>query len=104
MREVSSLADISVASWTPTSDATRIPEVRHNLRLVVETTKSELEGLAREAKTLEARKKYLREEDARLRKKIKDEADRECTSPVALRGTDPRFSHCASSTNSPSRR
>lgn len=80
LREVSSLADVSVASWTPTSDATRIPEVRHNLRLVVESAKGDLEGLAREAKALESRKKYLREEDVRLRKKIKDEADRECTS------------------------
>ena len=80
LREISSLADVSVASWTPTSDATRIPELRHNLRLVVESAKSDLDGLAREAKTLEARKQYLRQEDARLRKKIKDEADRECTS------------------------
>jgi tuftelin-interacting protein 11 len=45
--------------------------------LVVESTKGDLESLAREAKALEARKKYLREEDARLRRKIKDEADRE---------------------------
>lgn len=79
MREVSSIADVSVASWTPTSDATRIPEVRHNLRLVVESAKSDLEGLAREAKVLEARKRHLREEDVRLRRKIKDEADRERT-------------------------
>ena len=48
------------------------------MRLVVESAKSDLEGLAREAKTLEAKKKYLRQEDSRLRKKIKDEADREC--------------------------
>ena len=43
--------------------------------MVVESAKGDLEGLAREAKALEARKKYLREEDARLRKKIKEEAD-----------------------------
>jgi tuftelin-interacting protein 11 len=47
--------------------------------LVVESAKSDLEGLAREAKALAARKKYLREEDVRMRKKIKDEADRKCT-------------------------
>jgi len=72
---------VSLSSWTPTSDTTRIPEVRHNLRLVVESTKGDLEGLAREAKALEARKKHLREEDARLRRRIKDEADRECVLP-----------------------
>jgi tuftelin-interacting protein 11 len=46
--------------------------------LVVESTKSDLDSLAREAKAMEARKKHLREEDARLRRKIKEEADREC--------------------------
>lgn len=100
-REISSLADVSIASWTPTSDSTRIPEVRHNLRLVVESAKTDLEGLAREAKALEARKKYLREEDARLRKKIKDEAECECISFPSLRLTNPTPSNCASSTNSP---
>ena len=43
--------------------------------MVVESTKSDLEALAREAKTLASRKEYLREEDERLRRKIKDEAD-----------------------------
>lgn len=81
---MSSLADVSVASWTPTSDATRIPEIRHNLRLVVESAKSDLEGIAREAKALEVRKKYLREEDARLRKKIKDEANCKCISFLSI--------------------
>lgn len=74
-REVSSLADVSLASWTPTADPMRLPEVRHNLRLITEACKGDLDGLAREAKTLEERKKWVRAEDARLRKKVEEEAE-----------------------------
>ncbi|KAK2463587.1 hypothetical protein APHAL10511_004338 [Amanita phalloides] len=74
-REVSSIADLSINSWTPTADSTRIPEVRHNIRLIADACKSDLEGLAREAKVLEERKKYVTNEDVRLRKRIKEEAE-----------------------------
>ncbi|OBZ73835.1 Tuftelin-interacting protein 11 [Grifola frondosa] len=74
-REVASLADISLASWTPTADATRLPEVRHNLRLITETCKGDLDGLAREARALEERKKWIRDEDVRLRKRVQEEAE-----------------------------
>ncbi|EJD51791.1 TFP11-domain-containing protein [Auricularia subglabra TFB-10046 SS5] len=71
-RELTSLAEM--ASWTPSTDAMRIPEVRHNLRLIVDMCKGELDGLAREARALEERKKWVNAEDARLRKKMADEA------------------------------
>ncbi|KAG6908973.1 hypothetical protein DXG01_002581 [Tephrocybe rancida] len=74
-REISSLADVSLNPWSPTNDPTRIPEVRHNIRLIAESCKSDLDGLAREAKALDQRKKYAAEEDARLRKKVADEAE-----------------------------
>ena len=70
------MADVSVASWTPTSDPLRLPELRHNLRLINDACKSDLEGLAREARTLEERKKWVRAEDLRLRKKVEEEAER----------------------------
>lgn len=73
MREVSSLADI--ASWTPSTDTMRIPEVRHNLRLIVDVAKGELDGLAREAKAAQDRKQWIQKEDIRLRHAIKEEAD-----------------------------
>lgn len=76
MREISSLTDIASASWTPSTDLTRIPEVRHNLRLIVDVAKGDLDGLAREAKALEARKRWVHTEDARLRRKIQEEAER----------------------------
>ncbi|KAH9930300.1 GC-rich sequence DNA-binding factor-like protein-domain-containing protein [Fomitopsis serialis] len=75
LREVSSLADVSMASWTPTSDPMRLPEVRHNLRLITEACKGDLDGLAKEAKALGERKKWIQAEDARLRKKVNEEAE-----------------------------
>ncbi|KAF9479587.1 TFP11-domain-containing protein [Pholiota conissans] len=74
-REVSSLADINLNSWAPTNDVTRIPEVRHNVRLIAEACKSDLDGLAREAKALRERKQFVISEDARLRKRVEDEAE-----------------------------
>lgn len=75
-REVSSLADISLNAWSPSNDPTRIPEVRHNIKLITDACKSDLDGLAREAKALQERKKFVVSEDARLRKKVEDEAER----------------------------
>ena len=80
MREISSLTDIVSASWAPSADAMRIPEVRHNLRLIVDAAKGDLDGLAREAKALEVRKTWVHTEDARLRRKIREEAERESDS------------------------
>ncbi|TDL21778.1 TFP11-domain-containing protein [Rickenella mellea] len=74
-REIKSLADVSISSWTPTSDTTRIPEVRHNLRLIAESCKGDLDGLAKEAKALEGRRKWARDEDLRLRRRVDEEAD-----------------------------
>jgi tuftelin-interacting protein 11 len=74
-REVASLADISLSSWTPSTDPTRIPEVRHNLRLIVDACKNDLDGLAREAKALEERKRFIAQENIRLQKKVTDEAE-----------------------------
>ncbi|KAF5387349.1 hypothetical protein D9757_005818 [Collybiopsis confluens] len=74
-REVSSLADVSINQWAPTVDATRIPEVRYNVRLIAESCKTDLDGLAREGKLLAERKKLVVQEDLRLRKRIEDEAE-----------------------------
>ncbi|KAK0446791.1 GC-rich sequence DNA-binding factor-like protein-domain-containing protein [Armillaria borealis] len=63
-REVSSLADISLNTWSPSNDPTRIPEVRHNIRLIADACKTDLDGLAREAKSLDDKKKWVVKEDA----------------------------------------
>ena len=75
-REISSLAEM--ASWTPSADM-RIPEVRHNLRLIVDMSKGELDGLAKEARTVQERRKWIEREDVRLRKKMAEEAQRAFT-------------------------
>lgn len=69
------MADVSLNSWSPSNDPTRIPEVRHNIRLIAEACKTDLDGLAREAKALDERKKWVTHEDARLRNKVADEAE-----------------------------
>ena len=53
----------------------RLPEIRHNLRLITESCRTDLDGLAREARALEERKKWIRAEDARLRKQVDEEAE-----------------------------
>ncbi|KAI5995452.1 GC-rich sequence DNA-binding factor-like protein-domain-containing protein [Pisolithus albus] len=73
--EVVSLAEVSVASWTPSTDPTRIPEVRHNLRLIAEACSTNLDGLAREAKALQERKSFIAQERIRLQNKAADEAE-----------------------------
>ncbi len=90
MREVSSLADVSMASWTPTTDPMRLPEIRHNLRLITESCRTDLDGLAREARALAERKKWIHAEDARLRKQVDEEAERELiyAAPTMYRWSD----------------
>ncbi|KAG8976662.1 hypothetical protein FRB90_009094, partial [Tulasnella sp. 427] len=74
-REVSSITQVSSSPWGATNDPTRLPELRHNLRLIVDMAKGDLDGLAREAKALQDRKRWVRDEDARLRKAVVDEAE-----------------------------
>ncbi|QRV88943.1 Tuftelin-interacting protein 11 [Ceratobasidium sp. AG-Ba] len=72
-REVGSITDIS--GWAPTADTTRLVEIRHNIRMIVDLAKGELDGLAREARALNERKKWVENEERRLRTKVNDEAD-----------------------------
>jgi tuftelin-interacting protein 11 len=76
-REISSLSQISSAgaSWTPSSESTRIPEIRHNLRLLVEMTQRDLQGLAREGKLVAEKKRQGKEEEKRTISRVKEEAD-----------------------------
>lgn len=73
---MASLTELSASPWGATNDPTRLPELRHNLRLIVDLAKSELDGLATEAKALQERKKWIHDEEVRLRKVVSDEANR----------------------------
>ena len=70
------MANVAKASWTPSTDPMRLPEIRHSLRLITESCRTDLDGLAKEARALEERKKWIRAEDARLRKQVDEEAER----------------------------
>ena len=54
----------------------RLPEVRHNLRLITEAATRDLDSLAREANQVQMRRKAIEAEDQRLKKQIEDEAHR----------------------------
>jgi tuftelin-interacting protein 11 len=53
-----------------------MPEVRHNVRLIAEAAARDLEGLAREAKDIQKRRRTIGEEETRLSRKISEEAER----------------------------
>ncbi len=72
------MTELTTSPWGATNDPTRLPELRHNLRLIGDQAKGELDGLAAEAKVLQGRKKWVHDEDVRLRRVVRQEAEREC--------------------------
>ncbi|WWD21052.1 hypothetical protein CI109_105533 [Kwoniella shandongensis] len=70
LKEVQSLSALSLSTWTPTSDATRLPELRHNLRLIVDVAKGDVEGLAREGKSVNERRRWALREEQISRQKV----------------------------------
>ncbi|KAK8843422.1 hypothetical protein IAR55_007079 [Kwoniella newhampshirensis] len=72
LKEVQSLSSLSLSSWTPSSDATRLPELRHNLRLILDVAKGEVEGLAREGKSVNERRRWALREEQISRQQVED--------------------------------
>jgi tuftelin-interacting protein 11 len=54
----------------------RLPEIRHNLRLITNACQKDVDDFARDAKASDERKRYIEQEDILLRKKINEEAQR----------------------------
>ena len=54
----------------------RLPEIRHNLRMITDVCKKDVDGLARDAKASDERKRYIEQEDILLRKRLDEEAQR----------------------------
>ncbi|PWN49414.1 TFP11-domain-containing protein [Violaceomyces palustris] len=76
MREVSSIASALAQHSVPTSDSTRLPELRHNLRLICDTNKQTLDALAREGAGIVERTKWLkREAEESRRRRDKERVD-----------------------------
>ena len=72
-REVSSLSDVNLNSWAHTRTRL-IPEIRHNIHLIAQTCKPDLDNLALEAKALHIHKSFVVSEEARLSRKTEEEA------------------------------
>ncbi|KAI5454841.1 hypothetical protein NCC49_002123 [Naganishia albida] len=67
LKEVSSVAAATASShWTPSSDKTQLPELRHNLRLILDVAVSDVAALAREGKGIEEKKQFAAREAERL--------------------------------------
>lgn len=60
----------------PTSDGTRLPELRHNLAIILDGTKGDLDNLAREGVNVNNRRTYMKREEARVQQTVKIEAER----------------------------
>ena len=72
LKEVSSLAELSLAAraateWTPTGDKMQLPELRHNLRLILESTKGDVQALVKEGQAVRMRQEWARREAQRLK-------------------------------------
>ncbi|WVR09168.1 hypothetical protein IAU60_006230 [Kwoniella sp. DSM 27419] len=72
LKEVQSLASLSLSTWTPTSDSTRLPELRHNLRLIVDVARGDVEGLIREGKSVNERRRWALREEQIARAKVEE--------------------------------
>lgn len=67
LKEVSSVAAATSSShWTPSSDKNQLPELRHNLRLILDVAVSDVAALAKEGKGIEEKKKWAMREAERL--------------------------------------
>ncbi|TIA74689.1 hypothetical protein E3P91_00850 [Wallemia ichthyophaga] len=69
-REVTTSLASHLSSWTPTSDSTKLPELRHNISLIADESRRQLEGLAREARVLNDRHRSLLEQEKAIVKNL----------------------------------
>lgn len=81
LKEVSSLADLSLSAraateWTPTGEKMQLPELRHNLRLILESTKGDVQALIKEGQAVRMRREWAKRETQRLKKEEDIEAEK----------------------------
>ncbi len=70
MREVTDLASALSQAPVPSSESERLPELRHNLRLIRDGNKRDLQALAREAASLRDQQKWAKREAEEERRKL----------------------------------
>ncbi|ORX39009.1 GC-rich sequence DNA-binding factor-like protein-domain-containing protein [Kockovaella imperatae] len=76
LKEVQGISSLSLSSWTPTSDATQLPELRHNLRLVVDEAKIHVDALAREGKAVNKKRRWALREEQLAKRRIDETTSR----------------------------
>lgn len=79
LKEVQSLSSLSLSTWTPSSDSTRLPELRHNLRLIVDAAKQDVSGLVKEGKKVHERRRWALREEEISRTKAEEASTSETT-------------------------
>lgn len=75
LKAVESLSELSISGWTPTSDVGQLPELRHNLRLILDITKGDVGNLVKEGKSVDERRRWTIREEERFRAKQDDAAE-----------------------------
>lgn len=73
-REISSISQIRSQSPTMMETSTRLPELRHNLRLIADLSLSDLDHLTREKRLAEARAQNLEVEKQQLEQRIESDS------------------------------
>ena len=81
LKEVSSLAELSLSAraateWTPTGEKMQLPELRHNLRLILESTKGDVQALVKEGQAVRMKREWAKRETLRLKKEDELEAEK----------------------------
>lgn len=79
LREVESLAALDLSGWIPTGDKAQLPELRHNLRLVLDVTKADVEALAREGRSVNEKRRWAIRDEQVARSKMEEGSKREFT-------------------------
>lgn len=81
LKEVSSLAELSLSAraateWTPTGEKMQLPELRHNLRLILESTKDDVQALVKEGQAVRMKREWAKRETLRLKNEEDIEAEK----------------------------
>lgn len=83
------MSALNLSGWTPTPENAQLPELRHNLRLIVDVSKTDVDALAREGKAVAERKRWAAREEQVALAKMEDCAKRELSyTGVCERSTD----------------
>lgn len=84
LKAVESISELSLSGWTPTLDATQLPELRHNLRLVVDVTRGDVSNLVREGKAINERRRWSTRDEERSRQRAEESSQGEYSLSVEL--------------------